>query len=468
MKNNKKIPNIVTSPPGPEAKNLREKVFKHIFLPFRSLSWYKEPGRLKILVKGEGIRVTDIEGKTYIDGAAGWQFGLVGHGRIEIGDAIRNQAAELAIVAPEFVNIPAVRLAEKLAEITPGDLAKVAFCNSGSEAVESAMKIAKQYHVLNSEPRRHKIISRRGSYHGVTWGCMSLWGVYRHVASYFEPMMPQTIRVFPPYCYRCDFGLSYPNCNLQCAQEIGRVIANEGSQSVSAVVGDTVSHSNGVAVPPPEYWPMVRSICDKYGVFLINDEVITGFGRTGKWFACEHWDYLPDIIAFAKGITSGYIPCGGAITTAAIAATVESDSDTGLVNFPTWGGNPDSAAGALANIAIIEREKLVENSAKMGKYLLEGFKDRFYRHPIVGDIRGIGLMLGVEMVADKKTKAFFPAEVNFFDRAYQKLEDNGMLARDFESTIILTPPLCLTKNDADEIITRMDKIIGGLAKDLGY
>ncbi len=453
---------------NPSYEELREKVFKHIFMPYRSLEWYKRPGNLKIFVKGEGIRVTDIQGKTYIDGAAGWQFGLIGHGRKEVADAIRNQALELAIIAPEFSNIPAIKLAEKLAEITPGELTKVSFCNSGSEAVETAMKIAKQYHVLNGEPRRHKMINRRGSYHGVTWGCLSLLGVLRDYVSYFEPETPQTIHVFPPYCYRCDFGLSYPNCNLQCAREIERVIVNEGPQSVSAVLGDTVSHSNGVVVPPSEYWPMVRSICNQYGVLLINDEVITGFGRTGKWFGCQHWDYLPDVIAFAKGITSGYIPCGGAITTPAIAAKVESGPNIGLVNFPTWGGNPDSAAGALANIAIIERENLVGNSAKLGRYLLEGFKDRLYKYPIVGDIRGIGLMLGVEMVADKKTKAFFPPEVKIFDRAYKKLEDNGMLARDFDSTIVLTPPLCLTKDDADEIIDKMDKVVAGLAKDLGY
>jgi len=167
-------------------------------MPYRSLSWYKRPGNLRILVKGEGIRVTDIEGKTYIDGAAGWQFGLVGHGRTEILDAIKKQGSELSIIAPEFANIPAIRLAEKLAEITPGNFTKVAFANSGSEAVEAAMKIAKQYHVLNGEPRRHKIITRRGSYHGIAWGCMSIMGVYRDVLSYFEPSMPQTIRVIHP------------------------------------------------------------------------------------------------------------------------------------------------------------------------------------------------------------------------------------------------------------------------------
>jgi len=451
-----------------EEEQIREKVFKYLLASYRSPSWMREPGHFRILVKGEGVRVTDIKGKSYIDGSAGWQYGAVGHGRTEIGDAIRNQAAELAIASPEFANIPCANLAEKVAEITPGDLTKVSFCNSGSEAVETAMKIAKQYHVLNGEPRRYKVISRRGSYSGVTWGVMSIQGVYRNALSYFEPMVPMAIRVAPPYCYRCDYGLSYPDCGLQCAREIEHVIENEGPEVVSAVIGEPVSHSGNIAVPPPEYWPMVRSICDKYGVLLINDEVITGFGRTGKWFGCEHWDYLPDIIDFAKGVTSGYIPLGGAITTAKIAEKVESGPIMGLVNIPTWGGNAVSSAGALANIAIIEREKLVENSAKMGKYLLEGLKDRLLRHPIVGDIRGIGLMVGIEMVADKKTKVFFKPEVKIVDRIFAKLESVGLLCRDFDSTLLLTPPLIITKSEIDEMIVMLDKVVSGLAKDLGY
>jgi len=449
-----------------EVERIRKRVFKHIFTSNRSIPWLRGPGHFKVFVKGDGIRVTDIEGRSYIDGAAGWQFGAVGHGRTEIADAIRNQAAKLAIVAPEFINIRCLELAEKLAEITPGDLTKAAFCSSGSEAVETAMKMAKQYHMLNGEPRRYKVISRRGSYHGVTWGAMSIQGVYRDRLSYFEPMVPMAIRVAPPYCYRCDYGLKYPSCDLQCARDIERVIVNEGPEVISAVIGEPVSHSCYVSVPPPEYWPMVRSICDKYGVLLINDCVITGFGRTGKWFSCEHWDCLPDIMSFAKGVTSGYIPLGGVITTPKIASKFE--EDTQFANFPTWGGNPVSSAGALANIAIIEREKLVENSAKMGKRLLEGFKEHLLRHPIVGDIRGIGLMIGVEMVADKKTKEFFKPELRFTDRVFDKLESNGLLARDFKTTIILTPPLCISKSEVDEIIVIMDKVVGELAKNLGY
>jgi len=449
-------------------KEMREDVFKHQFMPYRPLSWFREPGHLKFIVKGEGVRVTDSEGKTYLDGAAGWQFGAVGHGRIEIGDAIRNQIKDLAIIAPEFANIPAAKLAKKLSEILPNGLTKVAFCNSGSEADETALKIAKQYHVANGEPRRCKVISRRGSYAGWTWACMSVAGVYRDSFSYFEPMVPMALRVAHPYCYRCDFGLSYPACELQCAKEIERVILNEGPENISAVMGEPVSHSNHVAIPPKEYWPLVRSICDKYGVLLFNDEVITGFGRTGKWFGCQHWDYSPDIICFAKGMSSGYIPAGGAATTTKIAEKIESGPYERLLSFPTWGGNPVSSAGVLANIAIIERENLVDNSAKMGEYLLEGFKDRLSRHAIVGDIRGIGLLVGVELVADRKTKAYFNPESNITYRIFEEMESKGLLARDFESTILLTPPLCVTKTDLDEMIDIVDEVVSELAKELGY
>lgn len=450
--------------------DIKDKVFKHLFvqIPGKPASWLKEPGHMRILVKGEGIRVTDIKGNTYIDGAAGWQYGLIGHGRKEVADAIRNQAIELAICAPEFINIPVVKLATKLAEITPGGFTKVSFCNSGSESVEIAMKMAKQYHVLNGEPRRHKVISRRGSYHGNTWGAMSIQGCMRHLLSYFDPMVPMAIRVPQPYCYRCDYGLSYPGCNIECAREIERVIVNESPENISSVIGEPVSFSSLVAIPPPEYWPTVRSICNKYGVLLINDCVLTGFGRTGKWFACEHWAYLPDIINFAKGLTSGYIPMGGVITTSEIANVVESGPDMGLISLSTWGGNPNSAAGALANIAVIEQENLVENSAKMGKYMLDGFKDRLMGHPIIGDIRGIGLMIGIEMVADKKTKIFFDSKLDVPERMLKKLEENRFLCRQFATTLLLSPPLCITKNDVEEIIDILDKIIISLAKDLGY
>jgi len=447
-------------------EEVREAAFKHVFLPIRPIPWLREGQHLKVFVKGEGIRLTDMNGKVYIDGAAAWQYGAAGHGRTEIGDAIRDQIAQLVVVAPEFINIPEVKLAMKLAEITPGNLTRVAFVNSGSEAVETALKIARQYHVLNGEPTRYKVIARRRSYSGITWGAMSVQGALKSLTQVFEPLVPMAKHVAHPYCYRCDYGLAYPSCDLLCAKEIENVIKFEEPTTVSAMLGEPISHSSYVAVPPPEYWPMVRSICSKYGVLLINDEVITGFGRTGKWFGSMNWDYQPDILDFAKAITSGYIPMGGAIAPPEIASKFEGDVPFG--NIPTWGGNPAAAAGALANIAIIERENLVENSAKMGEYMLEGFRDRFLGVPIVGDIRGIGLMLCIELVADKKTKALFKPKQHVNAMIQDRMEEEGLLSRLFETNIIFTPPLIITKSDIDEIINILDRVISAVVKELGY
>ena len=448
-----------------QAEQVRKAAFEHLIIPVRPWDYLHTPEGFRIWVKGEGVRLTDIEGKTFIDGAAGWQFGVAGHGRTEIGDAMRAQIAELVITAPEYPNIPCVNLATKLAELAPGNLTKVSFCNSGSEAVETALKMAKQYHVLNGEPTRYKVIGRRGSYHGVTWGCMSVMGAYKNLFKDFEPTVPMGRWVAQPYCYRCDYGLEYPSCDLLCAREIENHITFEDPLTFSAVIGESISHSSYVCPPPPEYWPMVRSICDKYGVLLIDDEVITGFGRTGKWFGCMHYDYVPDILDFAKGITSGYIPCGGAITSPKIAKKFE--GSVPFTNFPTWGGNPVSSAGALANIAIIERENLVENSAKMGKRLLDGLKG-LLKYPIVGDIRGIGLMCCIELVADKKTKAFFKPEQNVTERVFTKMEEKGLLAREFGTNVLLTPPLNITAPDIDKIVDIMDRVVSELVKELGY
>jgi len=453
----------VKKEPTNEEEQIRKETFEHLIYPYRSREFLQKPGGLKTFIKGEGVRLTDIEGRTFINGAAAWQFCDVGDGRIEIGDAIRNQIVELVGVAAEYNNIPRVRLAAKLAELVSGNLSKVAFCNSGSEAVETALKMARQYHVLNGEPTRFKVIARRGSYHGWTWGVMSIGGAIRNLIADFEPLGLMTRHVAQPYCYRCDYGLQYPGCNILCAKEIENVIKFERPNTFSAVIGEVVSHSANVCPPPAEYWPMVRSICDKYELLLIDDEVITGFGRTGKWFGYMHYDYVPDILTFAKGVTSGYIPLGGAITTPKIASKFE--GSVPFSSFPTWGGNPVSASGALANIAIIEREKLVENSARMGVYLLEGLRN-LLKYPIVGDVRGIGLMCAVEMVADKKTKAFFKPELGIHERVFAKMEKEGLLCREFETTIILTPPLCITKNDIDEIVVIMEKVISEVGKEL--
>lgn len=451
-----------------EALEIREKALKHMFVAVRSTDWLKKPGHFKTFVKGEGVRVKDINGKSYIDGAAGWQFGVVGHGRTEIGDAIREQINNVAIVAPEYTNLPAVRLAERLSNLTRGDMQRVGFCNSGSEAVDTAMKMARQYHVLNGDRGRFKVIARHGSYHGWTWGAMSVNGCREsYPIYYFEPLL-QMARFGPqPYCYRCELDKEYPGCDMACVKAIEKIIQFEGPETVSAVLGEPVSHSNNVAVPPPEYWPEMRKMCDKYGVLIINDEVVTGFGRTGKWFAYQNWPFVPDVMTFAKGITSGYIPAAGAMCTPKISEQFDGGDDRKFFQISTWGGNPVSAAGALANLDILERENLVENSAKMGAYMLEGLSE-LKKSPIVGDVRAIGLCACVEFVADKKTKEFFNPELEVVDKLFMAVEEEGLLCREFGTSLLLTPPLTISKVEVDEVVAILDRVCSKLSKELGY
>lgn len=450
-----------------DTNKMREQALEHVFVAMRATDWLREAGHLKTFVKGSGVRITDMEGKTFIDGAAGWQFGAVGHGRTEIADAVRDQMLDIAISAPEFTNIPEIKLATKIAELAPGDLNKVAFCNSGSEAVETGMRLAKEYHLHGGQQRKHKVIARRGSYHGWTWGAMTVNGARWLAFQDFEPLVPMGRFVTQPYCYRCDFNMEYPGCGVQCAKEIETVIKFENPETVSAVIGEPVSHSTPAAVPPPEYWPMVREICDKYDVLLINDEVITGFGRTGKWFACMNWNIVPDIITFAKQVTSGYVPMGGAITTKRVAAKFEGGDDKKYFQISTFGGNPSSSVAALTNVGIIEREGLVQNSAEVGKYLLDGLQG-LRKSPIVGDVRGLGLFCAVEMVADKTTKAHFENEKQVSDKITHALEQEGLLARAFGTTVVFTPPLCLSKSDAEEIVGIMERVVSAVAKGEGY
>lgn len=454
-----------TSAGDQEAIALREEWLEHVFVPLRSTDWLRQKGHYRTFVKGDGIKVRDIYGKTFIDGASGWQYGAVGQGRTEIGEAMLAQMREVAIVAPEYCALPVMKLASKLAELTPGDLTRVAFSSTGSEAVENALKIAKQYHVRRGEPQRHKVIARHGSYHGWTYGCMSVCGNRGLPIDEFEPLAPIGRFAAQPYCYRCEYDLTYPACDLRCAREIESLIRFEGPHTVSAVIAEPISHSCFVAVPPPDYWPLVRSICDEYGILLIADEVITGIGRTGKWFAISHWDVVPDILTMSKGLTSGYIPAAATIARAHVSEAFMGGDDTPFYQIATWGGSPVAAAGALANLAIIEREKLVENSASMGRLLLEGLES-LRAYPIVGDVRGLGLCACVELVANKKTKAGFAPELAVIDKIYEGMEEEGLLAREFGSNILLTPPLPISRDEVEETVTILDRVIGRIAKEV--
>lgn len=444
---------------------LKEAGNQHILMhgsPFHALA--NDTGK-KILVEGKGVMVKDIDGNEYIDALAGLWLVNVGHGRQEIGDAMARQAGTLAYASSvQATTIPAIQLATRLAEITPGDQTTAFFCSGGSEAVESAIKIARQYHYHNGQQKRQKIIGRRGSYHGGTYAAMSVSGTRQVSDPFHSPFMPGVLHASPPNCYRCDFRATFPGCGLLCADQIGQMIEYENPETVAAVIAEPISASNGIVVPPDGYWKRLREICDKHGVLLITDEVINGFGRTGKMFASNHWNLVGDILTMAKGLSSGYAPIGGVMCRPHVMEAFEGDNK--LSHLLTYGGHAVACAAAMANIDIIENEGLVENSAKMGTRLLKGLEE-LRSHPTVGDVRGLGLIAGVEIVKDKTTREKFPESGEELKCLGEGLEARKLLTR-AASVISLSPPLCITGEEVDRIVEIVDGAIGDMEKKFGY
>ena len=447
--------------------SLKQTALEHLWMPMVQHDDLVEDGGPMVITEGDGVRVTDVNGKTYLDGIGGLFLINVGHGRKEIADAVYNQLNAIHYANTfAYATVPAIKLAERLAGLAPGDLNTAFLASGGSEAVETAFKMARQYHVNQGHPERSKFIARRGSYHGTSMGALSLNGANAFVhRERHEPMLPNVRHVDTIYCYRCPWGLEYPSCKLNCVQDVERMINFEGPETVAAVIAEPVSVSSGVSVPQPEYWPMLREICDKYGVLLIADEVITGFGRTGKMFACEHWDIVPDLMTFAKGVTSGYQPVGGVMASDQIAAAFHGGPEKTFTHGFTYSGHPAGAAAALANLDIIQREDLVENSANLGRYMLDGLST-LKEHPIVGDVRGLGLLSSVELVKDKATKERFNPKDPIAKGLSDKMAELGLLVR-FEGTIFLSPPLNVTRSDVDEIVDIVDRAVTWAEREMG-
>ncbi|MBW2370534.1 MAG: aspartate aminotransferase family protein [Deltaproteobacteria bacterium] len=410
------------------------------------------------LTKAEGNTITDINGRQYLDGVGGGTLAMgIGYGREEIVKAMCEQAMQMHYIAPYSALTPVTaQLAAKLAEITPGTLGATFFTGSGSESVEAAIKLAKQYHFYNKERKRYKFISRQHAYHGTTMGALSLTGtgeVYDFLRFMSEPyLMPGVSHITAPYCYRCDLGLEYPGCEVACAQALKKEIEAQDPETVCAFIGEPVMGGGGCVPPVPEYWPMIRSICDQYGVLLIVDEVVCAFGRTGKMFGCEHWDLEPDIMAMAKNLTGCYFAMGATIIKSELA-----DKMPRFVHVHTFSGHPVGCAAGMATIDIIEKEGLVDNAAEVGAYLLEGLQG-LADHPIVGDVRGMGMLIGIELVQDKKTKARFPKKTMIAENVKTKALDHGVFIRSGGGDVIeLAPVLTITKKDADTMVDAIDR-----------
>jgi adenosylmethionine-8-amino-7-oxononanoate aminotransferase len=398
-----------------------------------------------VIVRGEGCYVWDDTGKRYLDGLSGLFTVQVGHGRGELADAAREQAAKLAYFPVwGLANEPAARLAERLAVLAPGDLNRVFLTPTGSDAVETAIKLSRQYWKLRGEPGRTKVISRYLAYHGTSIGALSLTGV-PSIKSMFEPLMPGAIKVQTPYRYRCGDCMHLNGCTLRCADDFALRIEMEGPDTVAAVFMEPVQNTGGAFVAPDGYWARVREICDQYGVLLVSDEVISAFGRFGHMFGSQRYGYQPDMITFAKGVTSGYSPMGGVMISDRIADAFI-DAPTAFMQGQTFGGHPVSCAVAGANLDIFEREDIcgnvLANQARF-KSLIDGLRDI----PIVGDVRGDGYFLAIELVSDQATRGTFTdAQADWLLRGFlsPRIFDAGLICRAddrAEPVITLAPPL---------------------------
>lgn len=447
-------------------RTLRDDALEYLWMHNRDWVQMAEQGEPLILDEAHGIRVTDTDGKTWIDCNGGYQSVNIGFGRTEIAEAARDQMMKLVYYPQGTTTEPLAKLVEKLAQLTPGDLERSWPVTGGSEANETAIKIARSYHRRMGDHGRYKIISRRGSYHGATGGVMWLGGTPSTDRSDYEPSPPGYIYGPQPNPYRCEFGGTTPSeCAIRCAQAIEDLILFHGPKTIAAVIAEPISSAAGAAVPGDEYWPMLRQICDKYGVVLIADEVICGFGRTGKMFAMEHWNIVPDIMTVAKGIVSSYLPIASTIATRRICDAFAGE-DNIFRQALTFGGHPVAAAAALKNIEILENENMVKNSAETGAYLLEQLRELQKEHSIIGDVRGIGLLVAAELVSDRDTKADFSPDLNVTARLDEKFREQGLLLRMNGQLLNISPPLCVTRSEIDEIVNGVDRALGSLESEL--
>jgi adenosylmethionine-8-amino-7-oxononanoate aminotransferase len=428
---------------------------RNLWLHFTRMSSYAD-AEVPVIVRGEGPYVYDQHGKKYLDGLSGLFVSQVGHGRLEIAEAAARQASELAYFPLwSYAHPKAIELATRLADLAPGDLNRVFFTTSGSEAVESAWKLAKQYFKLTGEPGRYKVLSRELAYHGTSMGALAITGLAA-IKHDFEPLPPGGVRVPNTNFYRAPlFADDQEAFGQWAADEIERAILREGPESVAAVYLEPLQNSGGCFPPPPGYFARVRSICDKYGVLLVSDEVICAFGRLGYYFGSQRYGYQPDIILFAKGVTSGYAPLGGMLVSDRLMEPFTAGTATFLHGI-TFAGHPVSTAMALANLDIFEKEDLLGN-VRAHEAAFRATLEKLYDLPIVGDVRGDGYFYGIEMVKDKATKqTFSDEESERLLRGYlsHALFEAGLVCRADDRgdpVIQLSPPLTCGQEHFDVI-----------------
>jgi taurine--2-oxoglutarate transaminase len=394
--------------------------------------------------RAEGVYFWDSDGKRYLDFSSQLMNMNIGHQHPRVIKAIQDQAAQLCYAHPGMATQARGLLGEKIAEIAPGNLNKTFFCLGGAEANENAIKIARFF------SGRHKIMARYRSYHGATHGAIALTGDYRRLP--VEPAIPGVVHFLDPFCYRCPFGWTIQTCHRECISHVDEVINYEGPDKIAAIIMEGVTGSNGLIVPPDDYWPRVREICNKYGILLISDEVMSGWGRTGKWFAVDNWNVIPDIITTAKGITSGYVPLGAVIISEPIANYFE---DKMLWCGLTYSGHPLACAAGVATVKVYEEDGLLENALKMGAYLGKRLEELKNKHSSVGDVRYIGLFTAIEIVKNKENKI----PIDPLGDTGKFLRDHGVFTFIFHNVLFVVPPLCINQVQLDEGLEIIDQAL---------
>ena len=417
-----------------------------------------------VITGAQGSTIVDADGTTYLDAMAGLWCVNIGYGRTELAQVAAEQMQQIAYYPHTAMNIPAAQLGEQINNLMGGGY-HTYFVNSGSEANEAGFKIARQYakHEFPGQ-YRFKTIGRHYAYHGTTLATLAAGGIGDRKVK-FEPYAGEFTHVVAPTCYRCPLGLEYPSCGVACAKAFESAILGEGPDTVAEIIVEPIMSSVGIAVPPDEYLPMVEAICRKYDVLLHVDEVINGFGRTGKMFGHQHWGISPDIMAVAKGIVSAYLPIAATVVKNRVFESFlgEVAEEKQVMQVNTYGGHPVSAAVAVRNIEIMLEEKLPQRAAEMGAYLMAGLKDRLWKHGITGDVRGKGLLIGVELVTDRDSKVQLPSAlvqgvVNFCRSNGVIVGRSGGGVR-HSNTITFSPPLVITRSECDTLIDVMDKAL---------
>lgn len=449
-------------------RELRKLDRAHLVHGFGSPAQTDREGTVR-LAKGRGVHVWDGDGKRYIDGVSSLWNVNVGHGRPEIARAIAKQtrAIEYAPTLIGFSSEPAIRLSARIAKMAPKGLDRVVFAGGGSEANESVIRLVRLLASLSGRPEKRGIVALTRAYHGSSTGAASLTGL-EAFHQHYEPLMPEVFRMARPDCYRCELGKTHPECGLACADELERVVQRVGADHIGACIAEPVQGVGGV-IPPPEGWlARVREICDRHEILLVADEVITGFGRLGRNFGVQVAKVVPDMIVFAKGVTSGYVPLGGVILHERLYERIlHAGEDFVLHHGYTYSGHPVACAAGLANLDVIAKEDLirgVRRKAKPFRTLLQ----KLERHPIVGQVRTAGLMGAVEFVRDRETREPFPGADKVPWRIRQAALKRGLILRAGLSFLCICPPFVITKKQIEDLVHRLDDAIGEVENELGY